>query len=155
MKYSQLQAMLAITKASLRSITRSPSAVVFSFVFPFIFIIVFGFIGGGSGMQAYNVVMAKDADTSNVLYAALKNISVLKFKQFETDEDLKKAQQKGKIAGVIDIKKNQDTLIPYSVKMFTTNASDDQWPQLVHQPDAAAGPGRRDVQRRHQCQSHV
>ena len=64
MKYSQLRAMLAITKASLRSISRSPSAVVFSFVFPFIFIIVFGFIGGGSGMQSYKFVMAAGADTS-------------------------------------------------------------------------------------------
>jgi len=40
MHYSQLRAMWAITKASLRSILRSPSAVVFSFAFPFIFILV-------------------------------------------------------------------------------------------------------------------
>jgi ABC-2 type transport system permease protein len=130
MKYSQVQAMLAITRASLRSITRSPSAVVFSFVFPFIFIIVFGFIGGGSGMQSYNIVMAKDADTTNALYTALKSIPTLKFKQFETEEALKKAQQKGRVAGVINIIKNKDSAIPFSVKMFTTNSSDDQWPQL-------------------------
>jgi ABC-2 type transport system permease protein len=130
MKYSQVKAMLAITKASLRSILRSPSAVVFSFVFPFIFIIVFGFIGGGSGMQAYNVVMAPNADTNNYLYKALANTKVLKFKKFDTDEQLKLAQQKGRVAGVINIIKNTDTLTPYRVTMATTNSSDDQWPQL-------------------------
>ncbi|MEJ7673275.1 MAG: hypothetical protein WKF59_11305 [Chitinophagaceae bacterium] len=45
--YSQTTAMLAITKASLRAIFRSPSAVIFGFAFPLIFILVFGFIGGG------------------------------------------------------------------------------------------------------------
>ena len=41
-KYSQTKAMLAIAKASLRSIMRSPSAVVFTLAFPLIFILVFG-----------------------------------------------------------------------------------------------------------------
>jgi ABC-2 type transport system permease protein len=130
MKYSQVKAMFAITKASLRSILRSPSAVVFSFVFPFIFIIVFGFIGGGSGMQAYNVVMAPNADTNNLIYTILKKTPVLKFKKFDTDEQLKLAQQKGRVAGIINIIKNTDTVTPYSVKMTSTNSSNDQWPQL-------------------------
>ncbi len=47
MKYSQFRAMFAVTKASLHSIVRNPSAVVFNLVFPLIFIIVFGFISGG------------------------------------------------------------------------------------------------------------
>jgi ABC-2 type transport system permease protein len=130
MKYSQVKAMFAITKASLRSILRSPSAVVFSFVFPFIFIIVFGFIGGGSGMQAYNVVMAPNADTNNLIYTVFKKTPVLKFKKFDTDEQLKLAQQKGRVAGVINIIKNADTLTPYTVEMTSTNSSNDQWPQL-------------------------
>ena len=45
-QYSQWKAMLAITQASLRSITRSPSAVIFSLGFPLVFIVVFGFISG-------------------------------------------------------------------------------------------------------------
>jgi ABC-2 type transport system permease protein len=48
MSYSQTRAMMAIAKASFRSITRSPSAVVFTLVFPLIFITVFGFIKGGN-----------------------------------------------------------------------------------------------------------
>ena len=46
-KYNQFQATMAIARASLTSILRSPSAVVFSLLFPLIFIVVFGFIGGG------------------------------------------------------------------------------------------------------------
>jgi ABC-2 type transport system permease protein len=130
MKYSQVKAMLAITKASLRSITRSPSAVVFSFVFPFIFIIVFGFIGGGSGMQAYNIVMAKDADTTNEVYKAFRQNKVFKFKEFSTKAELDIAQSKGRIAGVLNIIKSKDTSSPYSITMNTTSASDDQWPQV-------------------------
>ncbi len=131
MKYSQTRAMLAITKGSLRSILRSPSAVVFSFVFPFIFIIVFGFIGNNGGMQAYNVVIAKDADTSNILYNAIKKIPILKFKTYQNDDLLKLDQQKGKIAGVINIIKNTDSSeAAFIVKMTTTNSSDDQWPQV-------------------------
>ena len=42
-KYNQFAAMVALTKAALKAIFRSPSAVVFSLVFPFIFILVFGF----------------------------------------------------------------------------------------------------------------
>lgn len=45
--YSQITAMFSITKASFRSILRSPSAVVFSIAFPLIFILVFGFISVG------------------------------------------------------------------------------------------------------------
>jgi len=48
--YSQIRAMLAITKASFRALLRSPSAIVFSVLFPLIFILVFGFIGGGGRM---------------------------------------------------------------------------------------------------------
>jgi ABC-2 type transport system permease protein len=46
--YSQLTAMLSITRASFRSIIRSPSAVVFSIAFPLIFILVFGFMSNGT-----------------------------------------------------------------------------------------------------------
>ena len=46
-QYSQVRAMLAIARASFRSIIKNPSAVIFSILFPLIFIVVFGFIGGG------------------------------------------------------------------------------------------------------------
>ena len=121
--------MLAITRASLRAITRSPSAVIFSFVFPFIFIIVFGFIGNGSGRQNFRIVMDKNADTANAFYAALKSIDGVKILKFDSDEKLQSEMQKGNVAGIINIKKNS-TCSPYSVTLRSTHASDDKWPQL-------------------------
>ncbi len=72
--YSQIKAMLAITKASLRSIFRSPSAVVFSIAFPLIFILVFGFLSSGGNI---NVTVAMDAksDTLNPVYTSIKKIA--------------------------------------------------------------------------------
>ncbi len=130
MKYNQLKAMLAITKASLRSITRSPSAVVFSFVFPFIFIIVFGFIGNGSGKQNFNVVIAKDADTTNALYNAIKNTEGVRITHFDKVKNLERQQQKGVIAGILNITKDKTGNHPYTVVLTSTNSSNDKWPQL-------------------------
>ena len=58
--YSQLKAMLAITKASLRSTFRSPSAVIFSIAFPLIFILVFGIIPIVATPKAPVMVMGVD-----------------------------------------------------------------------------------------------
>lgn len=131
MQYSQLRAMLAITKASLRSILRSPSAVVFSFVFPFIFILVFGFIGNGGGRQSYRVILGKDSDTSNALYVALKNNGNVRFVKYDDSLSQKLDMQKGRIAGTISITKNDSTeAAPYELKLTSTNSSADKWPQL-------------------------
>ena len=51
--------MLAITKASLKGIFRSPSAVIFSFLFPLIFILTFGFIGDSGGVPVSKVAIDK------------------------------------------------------------------------------------------------
>ena len=75
--YSQTRAMLAITRASLRAIFRSPSAVVFSIAFPLIFILVFGFIGGGSRISL-NVSFNKNSDTANPVYSIIRNIAGIK-----------------------------------------------------------------------------
>lgn len=130
MKYSQLRAMWSVTKASLRSIMRSPSAIVFSFVFPFVFILVFGFIGNSGGQQTYRVVLDEGADTSNLLYSALKQSPSIKFLKYNDAEQLKLDVQKGKIAGKLLITKNAEGTVPYSVKMTSTNSSNDKWPQL-------------------------
>ena len=130
MKYSQLRACLAITKASLRAITRSPSAVIFSFVFPFIFILVFGFIGNSGGRQSFKIVMDKNADTANGFFNALKNTPGVKIIHFNTDAELRSAQQKGNIAGIVNITKTGSAAIPYIVHLSSTSSSNDSWPQL-------------------------
>lgn len=131
MQYSQLRAMLAITKASLRSILRSPSAVVFSFVFPFIFILVFGFIGNSGGRQSYRVILDARSDTTNALYSALKNSQNLRFVQYKDSMVQKLDMQKGRIAGIIQIIKNDlSSATPYDIRLKSTTTSNDSWPQL-------------------------
>lgn len=130
MKYSQVRAMLAITKGSLKSIFRSPSAVVFSFVFPFIFILVFGFIGNSGGMRPYKIVIKEGSDTNNLLYKAIRNTVGVKIISYATDREMKLDLQKGRIAGTLYISKNIDSAVPYRVQLESTNSSDDKWPQL-------------------------
>lgn len=129
-KYSQNRAMWAITKASLRSTMRSPSAIVFSFVFPFVFIMIFGFIGGGSGMQAFNIVLAPNADTTNVFFKEFSKIDGVRIVQYTSDEALQKAKQKGKVAAILHIDKTNDSLRPYQVRIQSTTASNHKWPQV-------------------------
>ncbi len=130
-KYSQVRAMLAITKASLRAIFRSPSAVVFSFVFPFIFILVFGFIGDGGGVPVYKIAIDKNCDTTNALYDSIKTSNRIKIVRFETDMDLRSSLVKGKIAGILKITKPDGQSPAYQYAIKTTSASDDKWPQVI------------------------
>ncbi len=130
-KYSQVRAMLAITKASLTAIFRSPSAVVFSFIFPFIFILVFGFIGNGGGVPVYKVAIDKNCNTNNLLYDSIKVNNQIKIIQFETEQDLRSSLIKGEIACILIIAKanNQSAAFQYTIK--STSASDDKWPQVL------------------------
>jgi ABC-2 type transport system permease protein len=130
--YSQVKAMLAITKASLTGILRSPSAIVFSFIFPFIFILVFGFIGNSNGVPVYKVVLSKDCDTSNALFDSIKTSNRIKIVRFNNEEELNKSKMKGKIAAILTIEKTNVAIPAYRFKINSTNASDDQWPQLMN-----------------------
>ncbi|HAN66195.1 MAG TPA: ABC transporter permease [Chitinophagaceae bacterium] len=130
MSYSQIRAMLAITKASLRSISRSPSAIVFSFIFPFILILVFGFIGRSGGMQVYKLAVDNRSDTSNAFYQALQQNNSIRLLRFNTEEDMISNLHKGAIAGVIYIKATAGETVPYKVSLQSTTASNNQWPQV-------------------------
>jgi len=129
--YSQTKAMLAITRASLRAIFRSPSAVVFSFVFPFIFILVFGFIGEGGGVPVYKIAIDKNCDTANALFDSIKTSNRLKIVRFGTDAELRSSLIRGRLAGVIKITRPTDTAAAFQYTISSTSASDDKWPQLL------------------------
>ncbi|QQL51349.1 ABC transporter permease [Mucilaginibacter ginkgonis] len=118
--YSNLNATLAIARASLRSILRSPSAVVFTLAFPLIFIVVFANIGGGG--VTVDVGVAKGADTLSPIYKALTTVSVVRLNTQLTDSLLKKNLEKGSLDAVIDIKK-QNAQPPYVVNVKYTKAS--------------------------------
>lgn len=123
-KYNQFKAMLGITKGSLHSILRSPSAVLFSIAFPLIFILVFGFIGGSNGISL-DVALNKNADTTNPVYNAIKNISSINFVK-EDDLLLKENLEKGNITAIINIIRNVSGNPEYEIQLQSSEAVNPQ-----------------------------
>jgi ABC-2 type transport system permease protein len=101
--YSQRKAFFAITRAALRSISKSPSSVIFTIAFPLIFILVFGFIGGGE--RTVNLALAPHSDTINSLYQELSNSALIHFAPYEDSADLYKKLEKGKVDVILAIHK--------------------------------------------------
>src|SRR4030095_8884816 len=127
--YSQLRAMMAITKASLKGVFRSPSAVIFSFVFPLIFILVFGFIGN-SGRMAVRVAFDSKSDTANEVYRNLRNISALNVVEQDSTE-LVRDLEKGRISAIISMKKDLDSTKPIQIHLKTSDAVNPQNIQVL------------------------
>lgn len=114
--------MFAITRASLRSITRSPSAVVFTLAFPLIFIVVFGFMGGGR--FSVDVAVKQGSDRNNPIYMALQGIDVVNLDTTVDAKQLPGDLEKGRIDATLFIKDNGVEAMPrYSVMVETTSAS--------------------------------
>lgn len=124
-RYNQFRAMGAITRASLVAILRSPSAIVFSIFFPLIFILVFGFIGGG-GTASYRVVLRAGTDTANAVVDSLKATGVVRFVTYASEEELQSDLLKGRITGILDLRRAPDSLRPYVVRLESTTASADK-----------------------------
>jgi ABC-2 type transport system permease protein len=126
--------MFAITRASLKAIFRSPSAVIFGFAFPLIFILVFGFIGGGG--VTVRVALKNLADTNNLLMknGLLKNPSIRLIKDLSQIE-AKKQLAKGNLAAIIEIDSTQTNngSYQYTFKTTTSSASMDKFPILQSQ----------------------
>ena len=141
--------MLSITTASLRAITRSPSAMIFSFIFPFIFILVFGFIGEGGGRQSFTVSFTQDSDTANRIYAFLTSpASSINVVPLPPTQDLQQALSKRTIQAVLQIEPAGQGS-SYRLRMRTTSSNNDSWPQLqsllqniLHQISDQAYPNR-------------
>jgi len=106
--YSQLRALKALTVAALRSITKSPSSVVFTLAFPLIFIMVFGFLGNGSDASV-TIATAPGSDTDNVLYATLGQIPTVRIIHDKDTAILREKLDKGSIAAILDIQKKSGT----------------------------------------------
>lgn len=119
-KYSQLRAMLAITKASLISTFRSPSSVVFSIGFPLVFILAFGFMSGSNGFSL-DVALNKTADTTNLVYKSLTSIPALHFIE-KPDSIIIEELEKGNIAAVLDIQNAHQDSGKYIIKIKSSHA---------------------------------
>jgi len=128
-KYSQLTAMIAISKGSLKAIFRSPSAVVFSIAFPLIFILIFGFIGSG-GRVSLSVAFAQKSDTSNPLYAVLKNVAGFKIIN-KPEAKLKEDLEKGRVTALIDIQPSGNAKNPYIITLTSSEAVNPQNLQVL------------------------
>lgn len=103
-RVSQIQSMLAITKASLISIFRNPSAIVFSILFPLIFILIFGFIGGGSRMT-FKVGFDPASDTTSLVHMVIRDsvgLSIVHKPLAELEKDL----ERGKITAILKVTPN-------------------------------------------------
>ena len=128
--YNQFRAMLSITRGSLRSIFRSPSAVVFSFAFPLIFIVVFGFISNG-GFKL-DVGTASTCDTSNILYHKIASNPTIRITTNETDVELLRDLNKGRLDGILDIRPNTTGSGPYLTVNVKTSESSRNTPILLN-----------------------
>ena len=121
-KYNQFQATMAITKASLSSILRSPSAVVFSLLFPLIFIVVFGFIGGGG--ISVDVGLDKKSDTANAIIQVLKGEnSGVRLNTTDSEEDMMNNLKKGSLDAIINVQPIADKTGKYKVMIQLSSAS--------------------------------
>ncbi len=65
-KPNNLRALLGLTKASIISTLRSPTALFFNFFFPFIFIIIFGLLSQGE--MVFDVGIRNESLKSGKLY---------------------------------------------------------------------------------------
>ena len=126
MQYSQMRAMRAIAKASLRALMKSPSSIFFSIAFPLLFIMIFGFMGGSG--PSITIAFDKNSDTSssNPVIAGLRqvpNIKVSKLPPAEVEENL----SKGRVTAILHISSAQDSSLPrYKVHIRSSTASVDR-----------------------------
>ncbi len=113
--------MFAITKASLKTTFRSPQSVFFSLFFPIVLIVIFGSLSGGSGVSL-DIAFAKNTDTGNAVYRAIRQSDVFNIKK-GSDTELMDQLKKGRITALLDIRKSAANEAFYDVHLRTTSAS--------------------------------
>ncbi len=119
-KYNQFQAMKAIAVASFRSITRNPSAVVFSIAFPLVFIVAFGFINGNSIKM--EVGIDPQSDTTGTIYHSFVNSPNVELKTTFTSAELNERLNRGRVDAVLKFDKASSTNTEV-VEIITSQAS--------------------------------
>jgi ABC-2 type transport system permease protein len=127
--YSQFRAMMAITKGSLVAQFSSPSALIFGFLFPLFFILIFG--SSNTGVPGVPVAIAKNSDTTNPVYQAIKTVPNISIRQYSSDS-LGEAKMeddllKGRITAILDFQPvSNDSLKQFVVNINSSKASQDR-----------------------------
>jgi len=128
-QYSQIRAMLSITRASLRAIFRSPSAIIFSFAFPLIFILVFGFIGSG-GRVSVRIAFDKQTDTTSEMYRSISSMEGIRIVK-GSDQQLKNELEKGRLHAIVQLRKNASQTPAYTIRLISSEAVNPQNIQVL------------------------
>jgi len=122
--YSQFKAALAIAKASLLAMLRSPTSVVFSLLFPIIFIVVFGTMVDTTQVNI-KVGLSPNADTNSLLYKSLSRVKMIHLVPYTSQATLQEDLVRGRLTAILDIR--PDSKIPfvphYQVGLLTSGAS--------------------------------
>ncbi len=125
-RYNQRRALFAITKASFKSIFKSPSSTFFSLFFPIVLIVIFGSLGGGGGIS-FDVAIDKNSDSTNAIYQAITHapiFSIANGSEAEIEDRLKK----GRLTGILSVQKTNSG--KYDVHIKSSSASQRELPQL-------------------------
>jgi len=109
--YSNFKALKALVKASLQSIAKSPSAIVFGIAFPMIFILVFGFIGDG-GQSPIRVITSPGNDSANALYASLRQMPGIEWSSEADTALIARLLAEGKATAVLTIRRQPAGMAP-------------------------------------------
>ncbi len=104
--YSNVRALRALVRASLQSILKSPSAIVFGILFPLIFILVFGFLGGDGGFASVRIAIAPGSDTTGALFQGLRRVPLVRISPPKTATETRRDLSKGRIAAIVSILEN-------------------------------------------------
>jgi len=99
--YNQWKALFAVSKASLKGMLRSPSAVIFSLGFPLALILVFGF--SGDSAISVKVGIDKNTDTTSYVYQAMKREKSLKLITDQPMNEMYEDLKKGHITAIVNI----------------------------------------------------
>jgi ABC-2 type transport system permease protein len=130
-RYNNRRAAMSIARASLVSMFRSPTAVVFSLLFPIIFIVVFGSMVNNASIKI-KIAVSSDSDTSNIVYRVVSGIGLIEQQKGLADSSRMEALQKGQITAILRISNTSlNPLQPhYLVALTTANAAADKFALL-------------------------
>jgi len=114
-QYSQIKAMMAMTRASFTSLLRSPSAVVFTIAFPLVFIVVFGFLSNNS--LKLDVALIPGSDTSEVFLSKLSTIPGLQLHQQETSQSIEEKLKRGEYEAALFIHPKSEAPLIFELQL--------------------------------------